>query len=356
MSAAEKSILIPALLPDPVGDRMLAAADGVRVIYALDEAERAHGYRPAARLAARDAAWERACVEQLPRVHALHCLGVRGHLPVTRELLDRAPYLEVLFIAASGTDKIDLAAAAERGITVVSAGGANAVGVAEHALGLMLALTRRIADSDRFAHRERRVSTTRLLETMPPLSLLSGRTIGIVGLGSIGRALAGRCRLGLGMDVLAYDPHVSTANPGVRLVDTLEELLQRADHVSLHTPLTAATAGLIGARELALMKPTAYLINTARGGVVDTDALVAALRAGTIAGAGLDVTDPEPLPDGHPLFDCENVVLTPHVGGSSPELNRAVTAAAVSGALQALHIPHRERGESRVHHGSAPGV
>lgn len=350
MTTAVKSILIPALLPDPVGDRMLAAADDVRVIYALDEAERAHGYRPAARLAARDAAWERASAEHLPHVHALHCLGVRGHLPVTRALLDRATHLEVLFIAASGTDKIDLPAAAERGIAVVNAPGANADGVAEHALGLLLALTRRIADSDRFAHRERRADMTRLLETMPPLSLLSGRTLGVIGLGSIGRALARRCRLGLGMDVIAYDPFAGPTD-GVRLVDTLDELLASADHVSIHTPLTETTTHLIGARELALMKPTAYLINTARGAAVDTGALVEALQAGTIAGAGLDVTDPEPLPANHPLFDCENVVLTPHVGGLSPELNRAATIAAVTGALRAL-----QRGVSHVHSGPAARV
>jgi phosphoglycerate dehydrogenase-like enzyme len=347
-----KSILIPALLPDPVGDQMLAAADGVRVIYALKASERALGYRPAARLAARDAAWERARDEHLPHVHALHCLGVRGHLKVTRDLLDCAPNLEVLFIAASGIDQIDGAAAAERGIAVVNAPGANAAGVAEHALGLLLALTRRIADSDRFAHRERRAEKTRLLETMPPLSLLSGRTLGVVGLGSIGRALARRARLGFDMEVIAFDPY-APSEAGVRRVDTLDELLAQADHVSLHTPLTAATTRLIGARELALMKPTAYLINTARGAAVDTDALVAALRDGTIAGAGLDVTDPEPLPPGHRLFAGENVVLTPHVGGLSPESNRAATVTAVSGALQALN---RTRGETSVHGGPAACV
>jgi D-3-phosphoglycerate dehydrogenase len=333
-----KTVLIPALFPDPVGDRMLAEDDHVEAVYALSEAERALGYRPASRLDLREVAMAEALRERLPTAHALHCLGVRGHLHVDRELIASAERLEVLFIAAAGTDRIDVDAATEHGVVVVNAPGANAAGVAEHALGLMLSLARRVAETDRHAHRERRIAMTRVLETPPGLSLIAGKTVGLVGCGASGSELAWRCAA-LGAEVIGFDPRLGRARAGdapIRRVDSLRELLTRADHVSLHVPLTSDTAGMIGARELALMKPTAFFVNTARGACVDTAALTAALRERSIAGAALDVTDPEPLPDGHELFDLDNVVLTPHIAGYSPETNRAATVAAVGAALAAL--------------------
>ncbi len=172
------------------------------------------------------------------------------------------------------------------------------------------------------------------MQTPPRLSLLSGKTLTIIGFGFIGRTIAQICRQGFGMQVVAFDPFFDSIEAdrlGVTLVDDLHEALAAGDYVSINTPFNAETAALIGAKELATMKDTAFLVNTARGGVVDPDALLAALRERTIAGAALDVTDPEPLPPGHPLFDLDNVILTPHLGGNAsggvPRLVRHAGAA-----------------------------
>jgi D-3-phosphoglycerate dehydrogenase len=141
------------------------------------------------------------------------------------------------------------------------------------------------------------------------------------------------------MEVIAYDPYfdrVEAERQGVSIVDDLHHALTAADFVSVNTPFGPETRALIGPAELAAMKPTAFLINTARGGVVDTDALEKALTTGSIAGAGLDVTDPEPLPEGHPFFDLDNVVLTPHTGGNAPEVFRASSMTPVRLTLEAL--------------------
>jgi D-3-phosphoglycerate dehydrogenase / 2-oxoglutarate reductase len=253
--------------------------------------------------------------------------------------MDRAPLLEVVFISAAGTDRIDVAAATERGILVINAVGANAPAVAEHAVGLMLALCRRICDTDRYAHVHKRVDPLRVMQTPPRLSLLGGKVLSIVGYGFVGRSVAHIAGRGFGMEVVAYDPYfdpIEAERQGVRLVDDLYEALREADFVSVNTPFGPETASLIGADELAAMKPTAFLVNTARGGVVDADALGVALSVGAIAGAGLDLTDPEPLPDGHPFFDLDNVILTPHVGGNAAEVFRASSMTPVRLTLDAL--------------------
>jgi phosphoglycerate dehydrogenase-like enzyme len=258
-------------------------------------------------------------------------------------MFERAALLEVVFISAAGTDKIDVRAATERGILVINAAGANAPAVAEHAVGLMLALCRRIADTDRVAHETKKVDAMRVMQTPPRLSLLRGKTLTIIGFGFIGRTIAQICRQGFGMHVVAFDPFfdsIEAERLGVSLVDDLDEALAAGDFVSVNTPFNAQTAALIGARELAIMKDSAYLVNTARGGVVDPDALLVALRDRTIAGAALDVTEPEPLPPGHPLFDLDNVILTPHVGGNASEVFRASSVTPVRLLLEALRGGH----------------
>jgi D-3-phosphoglycerate dehydrogenase len=330
-----KKVLIPGMLPHPDGDALLAAAPDVEVIYAQSETERAHGYFAPERLELRRAALAAALDRWLPEVHAMHCLGVGGHLPVTGEMIRRAQHLEVLFVASSGTDKIDVATATALGVLVINAPGANAPAVAEHAVGLMLSLARRIADSDRVAHAERRIIPGRLAVTAPALSVLSGKTLGLVGYGHIGREVARICRVAFGMRILAFDPYAHEIEDA-ELYDDLHALLPECDVVSVHAPLTDATRGMLGAAELELMKPSAYLVNTSRGGTIDTAALVEALETRTIAGAGLDVTDPEPLPDGHPLFGLENVILTPHSGGNSPEMMGPMSTTAVELTLTAL--------------------
>jgi phosphoglycerate dehydrogenase-like enzyme len=179
----------------------------------------------------------------------------------------------------------------------------------------------------------------RVMQTPPRLSLLGGKTLAIVGYGFVGRSIVDICRRGFGMEVIAFDPYfdpIEARRQAVTLYDDLYDALGLADFVSINTPFTAETEALIGEKELATMKQSAFLVNTARGGVVDTDALVSALTEGTIAGAALDVTDPEPLPPGHPLFDLDNVVLTPHLGGNASEVFRASSMTPVQLALEAL--------------------
>jgi phosphoglycerate dehydrogenase-like enzyme len=238
---------------------------------------------------------------------------------LTADLMDQAPRLKVIFIASAGFESIDVAAATQRGILVVNAAGNNAVPVSEQAIGLMLALVRKIAVADRLAHRERR--GIHLSEVGPFPGTLHGRTLGLLGLGKIGSEVARIATRGFGMDVVAYDPYADPAALGldVQMLANRDEVFEVADIVSVHLPLTAETKHAVGAVQLAKMKPGAFLINTSRGPTVDTDALVAALEAGTIAGAGLDVTDPEPLPLDHPLLLRNDVVVTPHAGGGSAE-------------------------------------
>lgn len=245
--------------------------------------------------------------------------GIVG--PVTTGVLDAAPLLEVIGVPGSGTDHIDVAGATARGVLVVNATGGQATAVAEHAVGLMLALAKRIAVSDRIFHTEGRF-VGREHFTGPGWPgwphEIGGSTIGIVGFGAIGRDLARKCRAGFDMRVLAYDPDLDAGaaqSLGVTPVGSLAALLPECDWVSLHVPLTDGTRGLVGERELRAMRRTASLIDLSRGGVVDEDALVRALREGWIAGAGLDVFAEEPGPDGHPLYGMGNVVCTAHIGG-----------------------------------------
>jgi D-3-phosphoglycerate dehydrogenase / 2-oxoglutarate reductase len=336
---ARKKVLIPTFLLHPDADALLQNADDIEVIYGLDEAERAIGLGGTDRFVQRDAAVKVALDQYLGEVHALHAIGPGGHLPVTAEMLERAGLLEVVFISAAGTDKIDVGAATELGILVINAVGANAPAVAEHAVGLMLALCRRIADTDRLAHETKKVDALRVMQTPPRLSLLSGKTLTIIGFGFIGRTIAQICRQGFGMQVVAFDPFfdsIEAERLGVAIIDDLHEALAAGDYVSINTPFNTETAALIGTKELATMKDTAFLVNTARGGVVDPDALQTALRERTIAGAALDVTEPEPLPPGHPLFDLDNVILTPHLGGNASEVFRASSVTPVRLLLEAL--------------------
>ncbi|HLN16942.1 MAG TPA: NAD(P)-dependent oxidoreductase [Acidimicrobiales bacterium] len=336
---SKKLVFIPTFLLHPEAEALLQEADDVEVVYGLDAEERALGFGGTDRFAERHRAVKESLDRHLGEIHALHGLGPVGHLPVTEDMFERAPHLEVVFISAAGTDKIDVAAATERGIYVINAAGANAPAVAEQAVGLMLALCRRIADSDRFAHEHKKVDPMRPMQGAPRLSLLRGKTLTIVGYGFIGRTIGDICRLGFGMRVLAYDPFfdpIEAERQGITLLSDLHEALGQADVVSLNAPFTTGTTSLIGPPELGAMKRSALLINTARGGLVDTDALVEALRAGTIAGAGLDVTEPEPLPPDHPLFDIDNVVLTPHLGGNAPEVFRASSMTPTRLMLEAL--------------------
>lgn len=223
---------------------------------------------------------------------------------VTPAVVRAGTGLRVIGRYGVGTDNIAVDVATELGIPVTNVPVYCADEVAEHVIALLFALVRGIPRYDRAIR-----AGDWSLATGLPTRRIAGTTLGIVGHGPIGRALERRAR-GLGMDVLVH-----TRSGGVALA----RLLAESDHVSLHVPATAETERLVDADFLAAMKPTAYLVNCARGAVIDHDALLAALRDGTIAGAGLDVFDPEPLPAGHPLLELPNVVATPHTAFYSAE-------------------------------------
>lgn len=243
---------------------------------------------------------------------------VAGNSPLTREFLSALPQLKGVIRLGIGVDSVDLAAATELGIVVANVPDFCAEEVAEHALGLMFAVTRKMVLADRKSRAGQWVPGMDAL--LRPMRRLSGQTLGLIGLGKIGRTLARKARA-MDLVVIAYDPHVSpdaAQAAGVPLMG-LEEMLPRTDILSLHVPDTAETRGLVNARTLALLKPGAILINTARGPVVEEDALCAALASGRLAGAGLDVLQKEPLRLPHPLAEFDNVVFTCHYASLSED-------------------------------------
>jgi glyoxylate reductase len=249
---------------------------------------------------------------------------------VDAELLDALPQLRAVANMAVGTDNIDLEAARDRGVAIGSTPGVLTDATADLAMALILAITRRLPEG------EARVREGRWGPWQPAQDLgteLAGATLGIVGFGRIGRALATRAQA-FGMQIV----HTARSS-GV----TLDELLGRADVVSLHVPLSPATHHMIDTVALSRMKQSAYLVNTARGGVVDQDALRDALQRRRLAGAALDVTDPEPLPADDPLLDAPNLIVVPHIGSATAGTRARMAAMAVDNLLAALDdrpMPH----------------
>jgi D-3-phosphoglycerate dehydrogenase / 2-oxoglutarate reductase len=238
------------------------------------------------------------------------------HFHVDHDLLRRAPNLLIVSSNGAGFDPVDVEACTAAGVLVVNQSGGNANSVAEHALGMLLTLSKRILEADRALRREANVNRNALMGTEA-----QGKTIGIVGLGNVGRRIAELCRGLLGMKVLAYDPYLTATEMTARGGDKVEldELLRRSDYVSISCPLTKDNRGMIGAREFTLMQPHAYFITTARGFIHDEAALTEALRNKRIAGAGLDVWAKEPPPPDHPLLQFDNVLASPHTAGVTKE-------------------------------------
>jgi D-3-phosphoglycerate dehydrogenase / 2-oxoglutarate reductase len=239
-------------------------------------------------------------------------LLVRSETRVTSALLHAAPRLRVIGRAGAGVDTIDVAAATERGIVVVNAPGGNAVAAAEHTLALIFALARRIAAADASMKRGQWARGAYMGTE------LSGKTLGLIGLGRVGGEVSRRA-LGLDMHVLVYDPYVPDEHArriGLEPTD-LEVLLKASDFVSLHVPLTEATRGILGAAQIAHLRPSAFVINCARGGLIDEAALLSALDAGCLAGAAVDVFSSEPVRADDPLPRHPKVVATPHLGAST---------------------------------------
>lgn len=263
------------------------------------------------------------------KADALLVRGVSGR--ITREVMQASPNLRVIAKHGVGVDNIDIDAATALGIPVLNTPAANYDSVAEHVLGLMLALAKDLADQDRRmrdGHWDKMGYRGREL---------LNKTLGLVGFGRIGRRVR-ELVAPLHMKVLVYDPILRSGGNGqdVTIVDTLDELLVAADIVSLHCPLTQKTRGLIGRRELRLMKRTAWLINTARGAVVDEGALIVALNAGEIAGAGLDTFTEEPPKQLALLANAGKTVLSPHVGGVTEESFVRMGVAATKGIMRIL--------------------
>lgn len=256
---------------------------------------------------------------------------VRSATKITRESLARATRLKVIGRAGVGVDTIDVEAATERGVAVMNAPAGNTISAAELAFALLASLVRRIPGADRS------MKAGQWERTAFSGTELYRKTLGLIGAGRVGSEVAGRARA-FGMRVMAYDPYLSpdAARAAGMELAPLEQVLRESDAISLHVPLTESTRGLLSDERLALLKPTAVIINAARGGVMDETALIRRLTEGKIAGAALDVFDQEPLPADHPLRALPNVILTPHLGASTEEaqLNVALEIAeAVKAAL-----------------------
>jgi D-3-phosphoglycerate dehydrogenase / 2-oxoglutarate reductase len=335
---SKKVFMMPSFTPmHRAVAEVLEAAGDIEVIYGLDGEDRWRRPKDAEEAARIKRYAEDVLDAVLPELHGIYAGGPRR---IDADLLARAERLEVVFMPGSGFEQVDLAEATERGVACINSAGVNATPVSDAAVGLMLAASMQIGYVDRFMHREKKwIFLADLAEQDMYPRAISGKTVGIVGFGFIGREVARKCREGFRMRVLARDPYfdqMEAARQGVELVDTLEEMLPQCDFVSVNCPLTPETRGIIGEAELRLMKPTAYLVNTSRGGTVDAVALLRALQDKWIAGAGLDVTDPEPLPDGHSFYDLENVVLSPHISGGADDTMELLGRASATQAVRVL--------------------
>jgi D-3-phosphoglycerate dehydrogenase len=255
------------------------------------------------------------------------------HLHGTAELIAGAPDLLVLSSSGAGYDTIDVDACTAAGVLAVNQAGGNREAVAEHVIGMFIILSKRIIQADRRMRRQAGISRNAYVGNN-----IHGKTVGIIGLGNVGSRLAELCRSLFAMPVLACDPYLTDAQIAAHGAEKvgLDQLLHRADFVSVNCPRTAETLGMIGAREFALMKPTAWFVNTARGGIHDEAALEAALTSGTIAGAGLDVWAVEPPPPDHPLLRFDNVIASPHTAGVTAESRELIARIAAEQLLDIL--------------------
>jgi D-3-phosphoglycerate dehydrogenase len=255
------------------------------------------------------------------------------HFHATKDLLRRAPNLLIVSSNGAGYDPVDVDACTAAGVIVVNQSGGNAHSVAQHALTMMITLSKRIIQADRMLRREANVDRNALMG-----GEMEGKTVGIVGLGNVGRRLATLCRGLFNMNVLAYDPYLSATEMAERGGEkvSLEDLLRRSDFVSINCPLTKDNRGMIGAREYGLMQSHAYFVTTARGFIHDEVALEQALRDKRIAGAGLDVWAKEPPPPDHPLLQFDNVLASPHTAGVTKEARESMARIAAEQMLDAL--------------------
>lgn len=272
--------------------------------------------------------------EVLASAHAYQIGSDQNEMPPDYQACDalfrRTPNLLMVSTHGAGYDTIDLAACTKAGILAMNQAGGNAEAVGEHLLGMMLCLSKRIIETDRFMRREAGIKRVEFMGHD-----LLGKTVGIVGLGHTGGRIAELCRTAFGMRVLACDPYLDAdamADKGAEKVP-LDAVFREGDYVLVCCPLSAETRGMVGAAQYALMKPGAFFVTCARGGIHDEMALVDALREKRIAGAGLDVWDPEPPLPSHPLMQFDNVLVSPHTAGVTHESRIKITTIAVEQLL-----------------------
>ncbi|MFH1586685.1 MAG: hydroxyacid dehydrogenase [Candidatus Diapherotrites archaeon] len=264
-------------------------------------------------------------------VKGFNAIITRNTTPVTRKILESGNRLKLVARAGVGFDNIDVGAATEKGIVVMNVPAESTIAVAEHAIGIILAAIRKIPSANN-SLRGKNWGRKKFIGEE-----LYGKTLGIIGFGRIGSKVAERAKA-FGMVIVTYDPYIpeeKTKNAGVELLEGLDELLRRADIITLHTPLTEETKGMIGEREINKMKAGTLLVNTARGGIIDENALYAALKKGKVAGAALDVFLEEP-PFGSRILEIENVVVTPHIAGYSSRAQRNISAAVARQVIKAF--------------------
>lgn len=264
--------------------------------------------------------------------------GVEGVVvrtaPFTREIIEAAKALKVIGRHGVGVDNVDVKAATEKGIFVVNTPDANATSVVEHTLTVIGALAKHVVVRDKAT----RMGDWEIRNNYKAIDL-DGKTLGLVGLGKIGSLVAKRAAVAYNMKVIAFDPYVTPEKAremGVTIVAAIDDVFKQADVVSLHTPLTPETRGFVNAARLRLMKPSAFLVNFSRGEVVDEKSLYEALKKGVIAGAALDVYDPEPPLKDNPLYSLENVILSPHSAALTQECVIRMATGAAEGVVDVL--------------------
>ncbi len=283
-------------------------------------------------------------IDATPDADLARCVAAiaYGHPTCDAALIDRMPQLQVISNHGVGVDHIDVAAANERGIPVGNTPGCLDASTADMTLALLLAVARNVRVGDLYAR------SPEFTHHDPSILIgheVTGSTLGIIGMGRIGKQVAKRAR-GFDMSILYHNRNrddSAEADLGVQYAP-FNDLLSQSDFITLNCPLSPETTGMIGPEQFACMKPSAILINMARGPVVQTDALVEALTTGQIAGAGLDVTDPEPLPRDHPLLGMENVIILPHLGSASDRTRYRMlemTVENLSAGLEGRELPYR---------------
>jgi D-3-phosphoglycerate dehydrogenase / 2-oxoglutarate reductase len=264
--------------------------------------------------------------------------GVEGVIvrmaPFTREIIEAADSLKVIGRHGVGVDTIDVKAATERGIMVVNTPNANGLSVAEHTIIAIGALAKQLT----IYNREMRRGQWEIRNSYRAVDL-DGKTLGLVGIGRIGSLVARKAAAAFDMKVIAFDPYVAPEKGremGITIVQTSDDIFRQADVVSMHTPLTPETKGFVNAARLRMMKPTAFLVNFSRGEVVEEKALYEALKSGVIAGAAIDVYDPEPPLKDNPLFDLDNIILSPHSAALTQECVIRMATGAAEGVVDVL--------------------